>query len=386
MLKPFELPWAELPHHALPLGEGRWRAPAPGTTAVTAKLQELGIHWIGELADGSGHYQVHKLADDATVLAAEGHPEDPSFRPFWIAARIAVAREACRSQPAPPRFFGILNLTPDSFSDGGRFGGGTMGPLYHAQVLRAEGIDILDLGAESTRPGAARISAEEQLQRLLPVIEALGPLAMPLSIDTRSAKVAERCLAAGAKYINDVSGLGDAAMAPLLAAQDAPAILMHMRGTPATMQKQSHYRHLLGEIVDEMMAMVQRALAAGMHPDRIILDPGIGFAKDAVQSRTLIQHFGAFRALGLPLLAGPSRKSFMADLLPGLPAEQRDGGSIGAAALCASQGAAYLRLHRGFKAVDACKVAAACAFPQPQVGNGTSSSTPNSTAQEAKLP
>lgn len=375
MPKPFALPWAEMPHHALPLGEGRWRAPAPGTTAVTAKLQELGIHWIGELADGSGHYQVHKLADDATCLSEEGHPDDPQYRPYWIAARIAVAREACRRQPAAPKFFGILNLTPDSFSDGGQFGGGTMGPLYHAQVLRAEGIDILDLGAESTRPGAARISAEEQLQRLLPVIEALLPLRVPLSIDTRSAKVAERCLAAGAQYINDVSGLGDASMAPLLAAQDVPAVLMHMRGTPATMQQQTHYRHLLGEIVDEMMVMVQSALASGMHPDRIILDPGIGFAKDAVQSRYLIQHFGAFRALGLPLLSGPSRKSFLADLLPGLAAEQRDGGTIGAAALCASQGAEYLRLHRGFKAVDACKVAAACAFPQVQAAQGTEQSS-----------
>ncbi|MGB0953722.1 MAG: dihydropteroate synthase [Planctomycetota bacterium] len=382
MPKPFELPWAELPHHALPLGEGRWRAPAPGTSAVTAQLQELGIHWIGELADGSGHYQVHKLADDATVLSQEGHPDDPAYRPYWIAARIAVAREACRHQPAPPQFFGILNLTPDSFSDGGQFGGGTMGPLYHAQVLRAEGIDILDLGAESTRPGAARISDEEQLQRLLPVIEALQPLDIPLSIDTRSAKVAERCLAVGASYINDVSGLGDAAMAPLLAAQDAQAVLMHMRGTPATMQQQTHYRHLLGEIVDEMMVMVHRGLAAGMHPDRMILDPGIGFAKDAVQSRLLIQHFGAFRALGLPLLSGPSRKSFLGDLLPGLAAEQRDGGTIGAAALCAAQGAEYLRLHRGHKAVDACKVAAACAYPQPQNGNGAPSQS--SSAQEAR--
>ena len=311
---------------------------------MTAKLQEHGIHWIGELADGSGHYQVHRLADDATSISPDGQPEDPAYRPSWIAARIAVAREACRSQPAPPRFFGILNLTPDSFSDGGQFGGGTMGPLYHAQVLRAEGMDILDLGAESTRPGAARISDEEQLQRLLPVLEALAPLQIPLSIDTRSAKVAERCLEAGASYINDVSGLGDPAMAPLLAAADTPAVLMHMRGTPATMQQETHYRHLLGEIVDEMMAMVHRALQAGMRPDRLILDPGIGFAKDAVQSRMLIRHFGAFRALGLSLLSGPSRKSFLAELLPGVPPAQRDGGTIGAAALCASQGAEYLRL------------------------------------------
>ncbi|MFK5956600.1 MAG: dihydropteroate synthase, partial [Planctomycetota bacterium] len=161
--------------------------------------------------------------------------------------------------------------------------------------------------------------------------------------------------------INDVSGLSDPAMAPLLAEHGCDIVLMHMRGTPATMQKQTQYKHLLGEVCDELMGIAQRAFTAGVASNQIILDPGIGFAKDAQQSQQIVAKFGCFRALGFPLLAGPSRKSFMTDLLPGLAPHQRDGGTTGAAALCAAQGAEYLRLHRGGKSVDAFKVAAACA-------------------------
>ena len=295
----------------------------------------------------------------------EGDVNDPAHRAFWIASRLSSAR-AAMAQPTPaPQFMGILNLTPDSFSDGGIFGGGTMGPLYHAQCLLAEQADILDLGAESTRPGASAVSVEKQLQRLMPVLESLLQFQTPLSIDTRSAEVAARCLDAGASMINDVSGLSDPNMAPLLAENGCKTVLMHMRGTPATMQKHTAYSHLLGEVFDELMVLAQRALGSGMAAEQIILDPGIGFAKTAIQSQQLIAKFECFRALGFPLLAGPSRKSFMTDLLPGVSAAQRDGGTAGAAALCAAQGAAYLRLHRGGKSVDAFKVAAACANPQP---------------------
>jgi len=364
MLKPWELPGAFMPHHAFPLGEGCWRAPAAKSRICKTDLLDFGVQTLGTLADGSGSYAIHGLKDFLPPLT-EGDVHDPAYRALWIASRLQSARLAMAEPTATPKFMGILNLTPDSFSGGGNFGGGTMGPLYHAQCLLAEQADILDLGAESTRPGASAISADEQLQRIMPVLESLLQFQTPLSIDTRSADVAARCLDAGASIINDVSGLADPAMAPLLAENGCDTVLMHMRGTPATMQKHTEYSHLLGEVFDELMALVQRALAAGMVREQIILDPGIGFAKTALQSQQLIAKFECFRALGFPLLAGPSRKSFMTDLLPGIAAPQRDGGTAGAAALCAAKGAAYLRLHRGGKSVDAFKVAAACTTPNP---------------------
>lgn len=363
MLEPWELPGAAMPHHAFPLGEGCWRGPTPKSAACQTKLREFGIEFLNPLADGSASYSIHGLKDLLPPLP-EGDVLDPAYRALWIASRLSCARTAMARFPQAPKFMAILNLTPDSFSDGGTFGGGTMGPLYHAQCLLAEKADILDLGAESTRPGAHRVSAEEQLQRIMPVMESLLQFQTPLSIDTRSADVAARCLHAGASMINDVSGLSDPDMAPLLAENGCDTVLMHMRGTPATMQKHTDYKHLLGEVFDELMAMVQKALDAGMAPKQIILDPGIGFAKDAFQSQELIAKFGCFRALGFPLLAGPSRKSFMTELLPDVPPHQRDGGTAGAAALCAAQGAAYVRMHRGGKSVDAMKVAAACASPK----------------------
>ncbi|MHC4379745.1 MAG: dihydropteroate synthase [Planctomycetota bacterium] len=365
MSKPWELPWAELPHQALPLGEGRWRAPATETNSCRNQLAEFGILAVEELADGSASYLIHDLQEYLPELG-EGHPRDPAYRALWIATRLHCGRLAMAERPQAPQFLGILNLTPDSFSDGGKFENGTMGALYHAQCLIAEDADILDLGAESTRPGAREVSPEEQLRRLLPVLEAVLPLEKPVSIDTRSAQVAARCLEAGAHMINDVSGLADPDMASLLADQECPAVLMHMRGTPTDMQEHCSYRHLLGEVADGLMAIAQKALAAGMNPQQVILDPGIGFAKTAAQSRALIADFGSFRALGFPLLAGPSRKSFLAEILPQRSPAQRDGGSLGAAALCAAQGASYLRLHRGGKAPDAMKVAAACALPARQ--------------------
>ncbi|MDA0666967.1 MAG: dihydropteroate synthase [Planctomycetota bacterium] len=364
MLEPWELPGAAMPHHAFPLGEGCWRAPAAKSASCKSALREFGVESLGSLADGSASYAIHGLKDLLPPLP-EGDVLDPAYRALWIASRLGAARTAMARPTKAPKFMAILNLTPDSFSDGGTFSGGTMGPLYHAQCLLAEQADILDLGAESTRPGAQRVSANEQLQRIMPVLESLLPLQTPLSIDTRSADVAARCLHAGASMINDVSGLSDPDMAPLLAENGCETVLMHMRGTPATMQKQTQYLHLRGEVFDELMAMVQNALAAGMAPEQIILDPGIGFAKDAFQSQELIAKFGCFRALGFPLLAGPSRKSFMTHLLPGAPPHQRDGGTAGAAALCAAQGAEYVRMHRGGKSVDAMKVAAACAKPKP---------------------
>lgn len=370
MLKPWALGGSDRPHHALPLGGGCWRAPAPEGAATAELLGRWGWRHLGELPDGASRWQaLEGPAAEApphldAATAAELDPE--ADRAAWIHARLTAGRAAMAAPLSAPRLMAILNLSPDSFSDGAgtapaAFGEGTMALLDKAQCLQAEGADRLDLGAESTRPGARPVPAEEQLARLLPAIEALAPVGLPLSVDTRDAEVARRCLEAGADMVNDVSGLADPGMAPLLAATGAPAVLMHLRGTPEDMQERTGYRHLLGEVADELMSSVARAGAAGVDPARLILDPGIGFAKDAVQSRELVARGGALRALGLPLLFGPSRKSFMADTLPGKRPDQRDAGTAGAAALCAAQGASWLRLHRGGRSWDAVKVAAAAA-------------------------
>jgi dihydropteroate synthase len=265
---------------------------------------------------------------------------------------------------------GILNLTPDSFSDGGDFldeSGALRSEelLAAAQQLAEEGAELLDLGAESTRPDSTTVSDAVQLQRLLPAIAALRAQSRPLSIDTRSAAVAEACLQAGASWINDVSGLGDPQMAPLLARSGAPVFLMHLRGTPADMNERAHYRHLLGEVADELAARVSAALAAGVAASQIVLDPGIGFAKNAEQSAELVRHCGALRALGLPLLIGPSRKSYLATAVGGdapARASNRDAATVDAAAQCGTQGAAWLRLHRGGAALEAARTAHHRAF------------------------
>jgi dihydropteroate synthase len=361
MVKPWELPWANAPHHAVPLDGGTWRGPAPGNSTCQAALAALGIQYLEPLADGSARYSLDYASPNQADLAF-GDLEHPTYRAQWIAARLAAGRAAIATTPAPPQLMGILNLSEDSFSDGGSLGSG-FDVQYRAQCLIVEQATILDLGAESTRPGAIAIAPSQQLSKLLPAIEKLLPLGVPLSIDTRSAEVAAACLQAGATLINDVSGLADPAMASLVAKHGCQIVVMHMRGTPANMQGFCDYHFLMGELADELMQICLHAFDAGVEPQQLVLDPGIGFSKNAAQSRQIIADFGALRALGLPLLAGPSRKSFMADLLSHCRPDQRDGGSFGAAALCAAQGASYLRLHRGGPGWDAVRVAAACAFP-----------------------
>lgn len=345
----------------LPLGDGCWRGPSPHDARLRDGLRARGWRDERALPDGSWAWRLAPATDapDAPV-----DPEHPAGR--W-ATRFAQARAAHAAPfPAQPRWLAILNLTPDSFSDGGRWltssGAVDASALrQQAERLIEQGADALDLGAESTRPGAAPVPEEEQLRRLLPAIAALRPLGAPLAVDTRSARVAAACLDAGAEWINDVSGLAhDPAMAPLAAARGCRLVLMHLRGSPETMRDHAHYRFLLGEVADELAARVRRGLDAGMNREQIVLDPGIGFAKDAAHSRALVGGFGALRALGFPLLAGPSRKSFLADLAPAAPPAGRDALSAGAAALCAAQGAAWLRLHDG-GGWDAVRAAAACA-------------------------
>jgi dihydropteroate synthase len=252
-----------------------------------------------------------------------------------------------RWDPAVPRvvLMGIVNVTPDSFSDGGRF----LDPdaaAAHARALAAEGAEILDLGGESTRPGSRQVSAAEELDRLLPVLERLGdPPPCPISIDTSKPEVAATALARGAHMINDITGLaGGPELARVCARYGAGLCLMHMQGTPATMQDNPHYDDLLGEIRARLAAAVATAEAAGVAPDAICIDPGIGFGKTVTHNLTLLKRLDGLAPLGKPILVGPSRKWFIGALLD-LPTTERLEGTLAACTEAARAGAHLLRVH-----------------------------------------
>ena len=252
---------------------------------------------------------------------------------------------------------GVLNVTPDSFSDGGRY----LDPdaaIARGRELLAQGADLLDLGAESTRPGSAPVPAAEQLRRLEPVLAALAsePGAV-LSVDTRSAEVAARALELGVHVVNDVSALGDPDMAAALAPSGAGLVLMHMRGTPATMQGDLRYDDVVAEVAAHLRRRMAVAVAAGIAEERIALDPGIGFGKSAEQSLRLLARTDDLAALGRPVLVGASRKSFLARLLGDAPADRRLEASLAAATLAAFLGARILRVHDVAETVRVVKVA-----------------------------
>ncbi|MBB4637577.1 dihydropteroate synthase [Longimicrobium terrae] len=245
-----------------------------------------------------------------------------------------------------PVVMGILNLTPDSFSDGGRF----LHPgaaVQQARRMVAEGADLIDVGGESTRPGADPVSAEEEAERVGPVLRALAAeLDVPLSVDTRRASVARAALDAGAEIVNDVSGLSDSGMAGVVAAAGAGLVLMHMRGTPRTMQSLTDYGDVVDDVAAELSASLERADAAGIGRERIVVDPGIGFAKTGAQNLELIAGIGRLRArLGRPVLLGASRKAFIGALLGGVPADARDAGTVGACVAGLARGARLFRVH-----------------------------------------
>ncbi len=261
------------------------------------------------------------------------------------------------------RVLGVLNVTPDSFSDGGRFDGPH--PAVEAGVaLVRQGADIVDVGGESTRPGAARVDAEEELRRVIPVVAALSKAGVMVSVDTMRAVVAQRALDAGAALVNDVSGgLADPAMLPLLAGTGAPCVLMHWRAHSEVMQAYAHYGSVVADVREELSRRVDAALAAGVSPGQIVLDPGLGFAKTAEQSWSLLAGLSELRGLGFPILVGASRKRFLAacadhgDLDPQRPSD-RDDASSAVAALAAADGAWGVRVHAVAPAAAAVRVIA----------------------------
>jgi dihydropteroate synthase len=258
-----------------------------------------------------------------------------------------------------PFLMGVVNVTPDSFSDGGRFLGRDAA-VAHAERLVSEGADLVDVGGESTRPGAPEVPANVEAQRVVPVIERLRERGCitPISVDTRKPEVARAALAAGASMVNDVSGLADPALRELVATSGCPAVLMHMRGTPADMSSRAVYDDVVGEVERELGEALARATRAGVREDRIFLDPGLGFAKTAEQSLALLAELPSLRRLGRPLLVGPSRKSFIGEIT-GAGVKDRLPGTLAAVAACVLAGVEVIRVHDMAAARQAARVAAA---------------------------
>jgi dihydropteroate synthase len=238
---------------------------------------------------------------------------------------------------------GVLNVTPDSFADGGRYFR-TEDAVRQGVRLAEEGADILDVGGESSRPGSDPVSAQEELDRVAPVLEDLaGRLEVRLSIDTYKASVAEVCLGLGATLVNDITGLEDPEMLRVTAASGAGAVVMHMRGRPKTMQKDVAYEDVVVEVRAFLEERAARAREAGI--EEVILDPGIGFGKTATHNFELLRRLDEIVSLGLPVLVGPSRKSFLGSLPSALPASERLEGTLAAVAVSVMKGASIVRVH-----------------------------------------
>jgi dihydropteroate synthase len=268
--------------------------------------------------------------------------------------------------PYPGRcvVMGVLNVTPDSFSDGGCFGD-TASAVAHGLGMHAAGADYVDVGGESTRPGADRVDAEEECRRVLPVIRELSAAGVRTSVDTTRAEVAEAAIAAGAALVNDVSGgLADAGMAKLVADAGVPWVLMHWRGHSREMYAAARYGDVVTEVCAELTARVEDAVAAGVAPEQLVLDPGLGFAKNAEHNWALLARLERIVSLGLPVLVGASRKTFLGRLLAGddaalRPAEQRDAASLATTVLAAEAGVWGVRVHDAGASVDAVRTVAA---------------------------
>jgi dihydropteroate synthase len=258
---------------------------------------------------------------------------------------------------------GVLNVTPDSFSDGGKFFSVEQA-VNGAMEMERDGADLLDIGAQSTRPGSEGVSAEEELRRLLPVLEALrGRLKIPISVDTQKAEVAERALELGAQWINDISGLKhDARIAEVAARHKVPLILMHIRGTPVTMQKTPFAKNVMKDVTAGLRESVQKARRAGVVKSQIVIDPGIGFGKSHTQNYELIAKLPELAKLGYPLLVGTSRKGFLGATLADAegkpaPAEERIWGTAATVTASILNGAHIVRAHDVKEMVQVAKVA-----------------------------
>jgi dihydropteroate synthase len=253
---------------------------------------------------------------------------------------------------------GVLNVTPDSFSDGGEFNT-PAAALEQAQRLVDAGADIIDIGGQSTRPGAQPVSEAEELNRVLPVVEAVrSSLNVPISVDTTRASVAQRAVEAGADMVNDISGgTFDPEILPVVAQLQVPIVLMHMRGTPQTMQQLTDYQDLISEIYRFLEGQIAAALAAGIERWHLLIDPGIGFAKTFEQNLSILRQLPAFHSLDVPILVGVSRKSFIGRILNQPNPKDRVWGTAAACCSAIAAGADILRVHDVLEMQDVCLVA-----------------------------
>jgi dihydropteroate synthase len=326
--------------------------------AITDDEREALVHWGAksgaDVLTGDGWALVAAAASRLAPLARydRAPPELARLAPElgrFLAAHAEPPRvwairgaELTLDQPV---IIGIVNVTPDSFSDGGRLST-VAAAVEHGARLTAHGARLLDVGGESTRPGAALVPAAEEIARVVPVIAALARQGLgPVSVDTRKAQVAQAALDAGAAVVNDVSGLTfDAGLAGVVAAAGAGVIVMHMRGTPDTMDSLAQYRHVAPEVAAELDAVAARAAGAGVAKERIALDPGLGFAKTAAHNFRLLDELATIVALGYPVAVGPSRKRFLG-AATGRPVEDRDRATAVTCALAWERGARLFRVH-----------------------------------------
>ncbi len=269
---------------------------------------------------------------------------------FIVAGRFRIALDR-------PLIMGVVNITPDSFSDGGRYFS-VANAIRHARLLLEEGADILDIGGESSRPGAGAVSIDEEISRTLPVIEALQEAGVPLSIDTAKPAVMRAAIAAGASMVNDIEALQAPGALEVVAASDVAVCLMHMQGRPRTMQQAPQYGDVVAEVRTFLADRAATAIAAGIAPERIVLDPGFGFGKTVEHNLELLRRLNEFIALDYPLLAGLSRKSTLG-AITGRAVGDRLHASVAAALLAAERGAAILRVHDVAATRDALAVLAA---------------------------
>jgi dihydropteroate synthase len=253
---------------------------------------------------------------------------------------------------------GILNVTPDSFSDGGLFFNAESA-VKQALRMQEDGADIIDIGGESTRPGAEKITIKEEIRRIVPVIEALAKeVLVPISVDTYKSAVAEAAISAGASIINDISGLRfDAEMPGIAARHRVPVVIMHIKGTPKNMQQNPLYSALIPEIMDYLYGCIEIAREAGIPDNMIIIDPGIGFGKTVDHNLEIIRRLKEFEGFEKPILLGPSRKSFIGKILGGLPVTERLEGTTAAAAIGIFNGASIIRAHDVKEMVRAARIA-----------------------------
>jgi dihydropteroate synthase len=293
--------------------------------------------------------QAHSQAGDQGIVLWTPEPgNDPEFSAVW---------ERANHKPSPwflgkvtldwqrPYIMGVLNITPDSFSDGGMFDELPKAVEQALEMIKG-GADLIDVGGESTRPGARPISVEEELRRVIPVIEELREFTdAPISIDTNKAAVAEEALKAGANIINDISAGADPQMFSVLAQHSCPVILMHRQGTPETMQQEPHYNYVVDEVYEFLAQRIETAQAAGIARKRISIDPGIGFGKTVAHNLELLRRLGEFRSLGCPILIGTSRKSFIGKVLGLNEPKHRVWGTAATTALALAQGAHIFRVH-----------------------------------------